>query len=279
MNDYTPTYLYIKKHNITGLLYFGKTNKSDIIGYLGSGKRWQRHLKKHGKDITTIWYELFDDRDSLTEFAKFFSEFHDIVESKSWANLIPENGINGGSAPGRKYSAESRCKMSNSAKLRKSSQETKDKISKALKGKIVSKETRAKLSIANQNMSDETRVKIANSWSEARRAEMSVLSVARNAARLPITCPHCGTVGLHAGLMKKYHFDNCFMIVGNDIGIPFLSPDGEIIKISNFNAYGRLLGISGERLRLVGTGQMHQYKGWKLYQSLPNEPIKSSHLD
>ena len=55
-----PTYLYIKQHKITKLKYFGKTTK-DPNKYLGSGKHWIRHIKKHGLEIDTIWYQLFTD--------------------------------------------------------------------------------------------------------------------------------------------------------------------------------------------------------------------------
>jgi transposase len=46
-------YLYVKTHNKTGLKYLGKTTKLDPHKYSGSGKRWLRHLKKHGFDYTT----------------------------------------------------------------------------------------------------------------------------------------------------------------------------------------------------------------------------------
>lgn len=52
---YTPTYLYIKQHTITGKLYFGKTIK-DPEKYMGSGTHWKRHINKHGKEhVETLW--------------------------------------------------------------------------------------------------------------------------------------------------------------------------------------------------------------------------------
>ena len=44
-------YLYVKQHSITGLKYFGKTTKIDPFLYKGSGKYWQRHIKKYGKNF------------------------------------------------------------------------------------------------------------------------------------------------------------------------------------------------------------------------------------
>ncbi|HRC95220.1 MAG TPA: hypothetical protein PK317_00325, partial [Coprothermobacter proteolyticus] len=99
MSEFKPTFLYIKRHSKTGLLYFGKTSKNPET-YLGSGKHWKRHFKKHGKEfVETLWYCLFVDEESLVLFANEFSVQHNIVESVLWANLIPENGINGGSTP------------------------------------------------------------------------------------------------------------------------------------------------------------------------------------
>lgn len=102
-NDITfhPTWLMIKQHKTTGLLYFCKTTKFDPIKYLGSGKYWKRHLKEHGTDVDTIWCELFTDVETLVEFAISFSETNDIVKAKDvngnkiWANLEFENGLSG----------------------------------------------------------------------------------------------------------------------------------------------------------------------------------------
>ena len=90
-----PTYLYIKQHKITKLKYFGKTIK-EPLSYLGSGKHWKRHIKKHGEHVETIWYKLFTDEESLVEYATKFSQQNNIVESKEWANLKEENGLDGG---------------------------------------------------------------------------------------------------------------------------------------------------------------------------------------
>ena len=91
-----PTYLYIKQHSITKLKYFGKTHKNPME-YMGSGKHWLRHIKKHGKKyVETIWYQLFTDKNKLIEYALNFSKENNIVESNNWANLKNENGLDGG---------------------------------------------------------------------------------------------------------------------------------------------------------------------------------------
>jgi hypothetical protein len=87
---FIPTYLYIKKHKTTGLLYFGKTVQNPMK-YKGSGVYWRNHLRKHGNDVSTIWYELFTDKDLLSDFADLFTEFNNIVKAvnvfgkKTWA--------------------------------------------------------------------------------------------------------------------------------------------------------------------------------------------------
>lgn len=91
-----PTYLYIKKHSITGLKYFGKTTR-DPYKYNGSGTHWTRHIKLHGKEhIITLWVsELYYDT-SIVEHALHFSYENNIVESNNWANMRIEDGLEGG---------------------------------------------------------------------------------------------------------------------------------------------------------------------------------------
>ena len=120
MNIYfRPTYLYIKQHNVTGLKYFGKTVKSDVFRYKGSGKHWSRHLKKYGNDVTTVWHQLFSNKEELVEFATKFSIENDIVKSPEWANLKIEDGLWGGGVKGIKLkpmSPEHKAKLSESVK-------------------------------------------------------------------------------------------------------------------------------------------------------------------
>ena len=94
------TYLYIKQHEITGLKYFGKTTKNPET-YLGSGKYWKKHIKKYGQNfVKTIWYQLFIDKNELIQYALDFSKRNNIVNSKEWANLKEENGLDGGMKKG-----------------------------------------------------------------------------------------------------------------------------------------------------------------------------------
>src|ERR1035437_2078969 len=93
--DFQPTWLYIKQHEITGLKYFGKTIR-DVNIYMGSGTYWTRHIKKHGKDhVKTTWSRLFYNKEEIEQYALDFSKRMNIVESKEWANLKFENGLDG----------------------------------------------------------------------------------------------------------------------------------------------------------------------------------------
>jgi hypothetical protein len=109
MDQFQPTYLYIKQHKITGLLYFGKTTRTgkSFEKYNGSGKHWSPHIKKHGiNHVETLWYCLFTDKDELVKFAVMCSHQWDIVNAKDttgkkiWANQKIEDGLMGGFPPG-----------------------------------------------------------------------------------------------------------------------------------------------------------------------------------
>jgi hypothetical protein len=94
---FKPTYLMIKQHSVTGLKYLCKTTKKNPLTYNGSGLRWKKHIKQHGiESIQTVWYKVFYEIDELVSVALTLSELYDIVDSTFWANLKPENGLDGG---------------------------------------------------------------------------------------------------------------------------------------------------------------------------------------
>ena len=99
-NNFEPTYLCIKRHSVTGLNYLCKTAQpyEKMLKYNGSGRPyWANHLKEHGKEfVETLWFCLFENKEELEKFALLCSEQWDIVRSDAWANLKPENGLDGG---------------------------------------------------------------------------------------------------------------------------------------------------------------------------------------
>lgn len=92
---FKPTRLAVKELN--GLKYFCKTVRKNIEKYPGSGVRWTNHVKKYGKEnIKTLWVsDWFHCPHHLQDFALMYSEYNQVVESDEWANLIPENGLDG----------------------------------------------------------------------------------------------------------------------------------------------------------------------------------------
>ena len=89
------------------------------------------------------------------EFALNFSKDNNIVESEEWANLIPENGLDGGSPKGtnkgRPCSDQARQNLDNGRKNRiytPMSKESKEKLRNSKLGKQITFETREKLKLA-----------------------------------------------------------------------------------------------------------------------------------
>lgn len=94
--SFAPTALLVLTHNVTGLKYFCKTSQLDIVHrYKGSGIYWKRHMKVHGRDVTSGVLGIYFDKDRCVEAALKFSEENDIVKSQEWANSIVENGLDG----------------------------------------------------------------------------------------------------------------------------------------------------------------------------------------
>ena len=152
MIEFKPTYLYVKQCNITGLKYFGKTVAKNPVKYKGSGKHWVRHITKYNNNVTTLWYQLFKDKEELVKFATEFSIKNNIVESSDWANLKIEDGLWGGGVKGIKIyrTAEHNAKISESIKKRNAKKGIVPKV-KVRKGRSKggwkwSAEDRAKLS-------------------------------------------------------------------------------------------------------------------------------------
>lgn len=172
------TYLYIKQHTITNKLYFGKTTKNPE-NYLGSGKHWQRHIKKHGKEyVVNLWYQAFEDQNECTNFALEFSDAMNIVESDQWLNLIPENGLDG-MPIGFTHSEDTKLKFAS---------------------RIISEEQKSKMSLSH----------IGHICSDETKSKMSKTRLGRKHPR--VTCPHCLKTG-GTSPMARFHFDNCKSIV------------------------------------------------------------------
>lgn len=195
-------YLYIKQHQITGLKYFGKT-KRDPYKYNGSGRYWKKHIKKHGvKHINTLQVFSFSNQEQCSKFALDFSIQNNIVESIEWANLKPENGLDGGdnsifidynkvvkNKKGKTY--EEIYGVEKALLLRRMRSESN---SRTKKGKIMSEEQKLKRRHPYGPRSDEFKQKI------------SKISRERSIKRY--SCPHCGKESNIRNL-KRWHLERC----------------------------------------------------------------------
>lgn len=94
-------YLYKKTHNITGMQYLGKTIRNPFK-YLGSGIDWNKHLVEFGADIKTEILKECSSKEELIFWGRYYSKLWNIVESKEWANKIPETGGGPGAKPTKK---------------------------------------------------------------------------------------------------------------------------------------------------------------------------------
>lgn len=159
-------YLYVKTHVKTGLKYLGQTSK-DPYTYLGSGKRWLNHLRKHGNDITTEILLETTDINQIKEQGIYYSRLWNIVEDSRWANLTEEQGTGGAINKGRSHTLESIEKI-RQAKIGKSfSEEHRRNLSKSHKGK----NTKEDNGFYGRSHSDESKMKMSASLSGKVRSE------------------------------------------------------------------------------------------------------------
>jgi hypothetical protein len=217
---FVPTYLYIKQHNATGLKYFGKTTLpyEKMIKYKGSGDRWLNHLNKHGIDIKTVWFKLFENEQECTEFALNFSIQQNIVESMEWANLIPENGL-GGFPAGLLFKESHKTHLSE-AKIGKTWEDIygiegakiKREQNSAPKGPMPDSQ-KLNISLAKKGMyaphdwNAESRAKVSEKLTGIKRSNETIQKM-KQSAKIEKTCPHCGVTGSGPS-MQRWHFKNC----------------------------------------------------------------------
>lgn len=101
-----PTYFLYLKTSTLGLKYLGKTTKNPFK-YMGSGKIWKRHIKKHKLTINDIKTEILYQTNDIKDFKQKAVEISyelNIVESKEFANLIIEKGDGGDTSNSIDYS-------------------------------------------------------------------------------------------------------------------------------------------------------------------------------
>jgi hypothetical protein len=199
------TYLYHKRHKKTNLNYFGKTTGNPYT-YKGSGVYWNDHLRKHGKEIETVQVWEFIDLEKCSKFALEFSIKNNIVESKDWANLCLENGLDGGD----KFIYMTKDKLAdiNSRKSKnvKNSWQKDSRITANVQS--AKKQWANRTDVEIEKISNKISKTLLKKTSE-QRAESLCKRRETEKKRPPTICSHCGKVGKGLSNMKRYHLDKC----------------------------------------------------------------------
>ncbi len=201
-------YLYLKIHNETGLKYLGKTNSKNPYKYKGSGLYWKNHIQKHGYNVTTIILFISTNIEKIQKIGLFYSSFWNIVESKEFANLEPENGIGGVS----EHTETTKQKIQKARKKQIITRKHKNNISKGLKkfneGKIHfnlgRKQTPEEIQMRKIINSGENNPMFGKTHSEKTKNKMK----GKRGPQKILTCPHCGLTG-GASRLKSCHFEKC----------------------------------------------------------------------
>lgn len=231
--SFMPCRLYIKRCH--GVLYFGKTTQ-DPYKYPGSGVVWTDRLKKYGTEsVETLWVsDLYTDPTLLQDVALAFSYENNIVESAQWANLKPENGIDGGfrlTERSHKKRQETR-KRNGTVNTNTPESIAKSLATRAKNGTLnvqsaesIAKqlETKKKNGTMNVNTAESAAKGIETKKKNGTYGNTNITpeSIAKQIATKkrngttskgwskPVcTCPHCGKSG-GIPTMKRWHFDNC----------------------------------------------------------------------
>lgn len=212
-------------------MYFGKTKNPDPEKYNGSGSYWKEHLNKYGIDISTIFFEEFDNQDDANEFAEFFSEEFDIVNSDRWANLMIEDARIGWPSGERSEETKHKLRLANLGENNpnygnpnnyKHSEEILLKISESNSGQKRTEETKNNISNAVKKQYDEGKISPLkgkdhsgknNAFYGKHHTEESLALISLKKTGVPhiheiVKCPHCNKSGIKPNMIR-WHFDNC----------------------------------------------------------------------
>ncbi len=190
-------YILLKTHNKTGLKYLCKhatKHRHSCFSYSGSGIRWKKHLEKHDVDLSTKILAVCATAEEAKIIGLEYSRKWNIVESKEFANLVPEEGQGGAEvAKCRKtHSGWRGFRMvgddnpSRTLTVRK-------KISQKLKGRTIT--WGDKISKACRGREP---------WNKGKENPHAKTKHMNH----DVTCPYCNKTGGLGG-MKRWHFDNC----------------------------------------------------------------------
>jgi hypothetical protein len=211
--------LMIKTHCITGLKYLCYTQKDDHESY-----HWRRHLREHGKIITTQLIFETNDYQEFVQVARQKSIEFNVVENPQWANLKHEEGDGGDTVSSLRWITDgvndkyhpadsvtlpegwrwgrTKCKFTDSSFQREMS-----KRSHAAQTHEIRKQAAAKA--AQTKKENGSFRDISGDKNPAKREDVKMKIKQSALARPMIKCPHCNKVGQSSPGMYRFHFDNC----------------------------------------------------------------------
>jgi len=208
--------LYVKIQPKNNLQYFGKTSSNPFV-YKGSGKVWTDSHKKYlWADVQTMVIAKFEHDDPmLVDFALGFSAANDIVLDKGWANLRPENGLDGGNTFEHKTKEEMKVisKRISDGWYKKPLVERlainkKKSVNHPKVGEGTPK-TQAEKNAHSEFMKEYYSINVNPMKDKKHTQKTKDKFVASWLTREIIQCPHCGIESKNAANMKRWHFENC----------------------------------------------------------------------
>tara|TARA_R110000850_G_C9774940_1_gene447764 strand:- start:41 stop:625 length:585 start_codon:yes stop_codon:yes gene_type:complete len=187
-DTWKPRTYYILENKTSGKKYIGQTTQ-DINKYLGSGRYWKNHCKKHGgynrKNISIVYSEMYETKKSAQQYLDNFKIMNgNYWESHNnlWANLCEENTadctLTGGEITQKRLDAGTHNFLDGN-------------FQKAVNQKRLDAGTHNFLGAENNQKNNKKR-----------------LDAGTHNCLITHTCPHCNKVG-DSPVMYRWHFDNC----------------------------------------------------------------------
>lgn len=227
---------YIYAHfipNITTPFYVGKGSSNRAWSKSSRSPLWKNIVKKYGVEIKILYVNLNEQMALFLEkeLIKKYGKRCDYTGC-----LI--NFTDGGEGiSGYKHTEEAKKKIGKFFKGKKLSAEHVTKMTCSRKGKLVSETTRLRLSILRigTKLSEEHKKKIGNSHRGMKRSELAKLNLSIGQGVQPVK---------------------------------LLSPNGEIVVVTNRADFCRKYNLHPRCIRHVIQGKVKYHNGWSLYREI-----------
>jgi hypothetical protein len=204
-------YLYLKKHNVTGLKYLGYT-KNDPEKYRGSGLYWKKHISEHGYNVETTVLFASENIEDISRVGQHYSKLWNVVNDKQFANLTEEDG--------NKLFGKANINFRGHPQTLETRQKIAENHSRNMLGKFGQDHPaygHKVPSIVFENVNTMIlKNRLEGPWNKGKKGVQKVseetkkkMSVSANRnPKQKVTCPICNKSGGKPAMMR-YHFDNC----------------------------------------------------------------------